>query len=544
MKYQLQFSLILFLLVSLFAYGQHEHDDEEGVFAYANNTSGARATYLLKKQDYKYKVAKGVLDDLILAKGDRRQKAPRFEMSNSTRKVAFANLNAGLIGLEEKGYDVCMSFGKDSLNALAALLSHELIHYYDKHDWEGRQKKELETQADYLGGFLAFTAGYNTLGIMPQFLKKTYDAYSFPTEMRGYPSLEERQDYANRSLEKLRKLIGVFETANYMALLEDFEHAQLYYEYILQEEFQSREIYNNLGVLATLRGIKLFQNDELKFAYPVELDAVSRLKFGTRAPGAGEAREALFRNAISYFDQAKDLDPDYATAWLNLSCAHALLEEYFDAEYFVRKALSLSTEQNNSKVLGDVYAMMGIIAGLQGKDEEASRQFEKGMELNNPIAKINFEILNGTHESVPTRQGLPNNQEKIEDINLNLVVNKLIMGSFEADEQIELDRKTYFVQQNHEASKILINFLPYGKDPVYNIFHVTEPHYSGQTLRGIAIGSSKDQVLESYGAPSKTIQSTEGQFMVYRNKNIAFEVDSSDQVVSWCVLRIELKKPN
>lgn len=38
------------------------------------------------------------------------------------------------IGLEEKAYDICISFGADSLNALAALLGHELVHYFEKHD--------------------------------------------------------------------------------------------------------------------------------------------------------------------------------------------------------------------------------------------------------------------------------------------------------------------------------------------------------------------------------------------------------------------------
>ena len=40
-----------------------------------------------------------------------------------------------LVQLDEEAYDLCTSLGADSLNALAALLGHELAHHYRNHDW-------------------------------------------------------------------------------------------------------------------------------------------------------------------------------------------------------------------------------------------------------------------------------------------------------------------------------------------------------------------------------------------------------------------------
>ena len=78
-------------------------------------------------------------------------------------------------------HDLCRAQGPDSLAALAALLGHELAHYYEDHGWIGdfgngfadlevaqslkRQKRspekvvEIETQADYFGGFYGYVAG-------------------------------------------------------------------------------------------------------------------------------------------------------------------------------------------------------------------------------------------------------------------------------------------------------------------------------------------------------------------------------------------------
>jgi len=154
-----------------------QSNDEER-FNYANHKKGKFETLLIKKHSHKYQVTHKVLMNLIKAKGDRRMPIPTLRISNSERYVAYAKPKDAIICLEEKAYDICTGFGKDSLNAIAALLAHELTHYYEKHNWTSHfiqdhkdlplseklkgfdEKIKQETQADYLGGFLAYTAGY------------------------------------------------------------------------------------------------------------------------------------------------------------------------------------------------------------------------------------------------------------------------------------------------------------------------------------------------------------------------------------------------
>ena len=110
--------------------------------------------------------------------------------------------------------DLFASLGPDSLGAMAWLLGHELAHYYKDHHWSGdfgngladlpvgrtlkalsnQQKKrvEIETEADYFGGFSGYVAGYNTFGIMPRALERLYTAYELDAELPGYPSLSDR----------------------------------------------------------------------------------------------------------------------------------------------------------------------------------------------------------------------------------------------------------------------------------------------------------------------------------------------------------------
>jgi len=312
--------------------------------AFANETAE-----ILTTDNYKYQIAKRIFDDLIEAKGDKRMQVPDFIMSKKKRYVAWMDNKRSQIGFEELAYDVCISFEEDSLNALAALIGHEITHYYEKHAWgndfataftdlnvSGTVKSNAksldmkttnETEADYLGGFLAYSAGYQTFGVMPRLLVDVYTEYGLPDEIAGYPSLDDRSKLAVESEMKLEELIHVFDAANYMIVLQQHETVNEYYSYILKE-FQSREIYNNAGVNAVLAAMQLFdRNDEqLKYAYPIQLDNETRMnKPKVRGEIYGfaereEKRNKLLEQARYYFKQAYALDTDYATALINIAC--------------------------------------------------------------------------------------------------------------------------------------------------------------------------------------------------------------------------------
>ncbi|HRF37556.1 MAG TPA: hypothetical protein PK198_02115, partial [Saprospiraceae bacterium] len=116
--------------------------------------------------------------------------------------------------------------------------------------------------ADYMGGVLAFSAGYDVYGVMPRLLEQIYRSYGLPDTLKGYPSLPERVAVSQDAMRRLLDLQTVFETARYLSILENYESAAQYHRYILQD-FQSREIYNNAGVNLALAALPYFSTAEL-----------------------------------------------------------------------------------------------------------------------------------------------------------------------------------------------------------------------------------------------------------------------------------------
>jgi len=112
---------------------------------------------------------------LVNSRGDFRYPIPALYLREEEAYVASINYNNLAITIEKKAYDVCQKFGDIGI---AFLLAHELTHYYEKHAWKSDFVYELgdleiaknlketndqimnETQADYLGGFLAYSAGF------------------------------------------------------------------------------------------------------------------------------------------------------------------------------------------------------------------------------------------------------------------------------------------------------------------------------------------------------------------------------------------------
>lgn len=132
----------LFLILPVFA--SFSVNAQEFAFA----PDGANSPGIERVTGYKLSVAQKVFDDLLRARGDFRLQKPTLIVNRKEGDVASFIPDKVQIILDEKAYDVCVSFGKDSLNALAALLAHELIHYYENHDWNrhfARENENLET---------------------------------------------------------------------------------------------------------------------------------------------------------------------------------------------------------------------------------------------------------------------------------------------------------------------------------------------------------------------------------------------------------------
>lgn len=516
------------------------------------------------ENSYKTKIVKDVFNRLKMAKGDFRSRRPylRFVETNDNGPAS-AYAKIGLIIMEEKAYDICQEFGKDSLNALAVFLAHELIHCYEKHDWEAHfasqfkdgmdlhkitdNEKEDEVQADYLGGFLAYQAGFKTFGIMPDFLDKVYTAYGLRDEnMENYPPKAERRAMSEKSAEKLKELTSIFEAGNFLTAIGDYQGGLDYYLMVL-EDFQSREVYNNAGVVSVLSALDDFSDEELKnLDFPIELDMKTRA--GTRDFNKEEREEKLLK-AIDLFAKARQLDAFYPPAYLNEGCARAILGiaqkdfsdlEWEDAKGLARRAIRLAkNDAGFSSTPVDAKVLLGILKVLEGKEKEGDALFKEALSENpeNIFAKNNL----ARSSDLGTKKTIEDN-EVIDD----LLFKDIKLGKTDIKDTIRFDHENLvrLAVKRSPNSLILANVASRGiggqKVNSITLFHLTDPSYSGLSGKGVKIGDSISTVLEKYGQPDASISLGSGVFLRYllpEKRGLVFQIDGDNKVRRWGIFK-------
>ena len=515
--------------------------------------------------------AQRIFDELVEARGDRSLPKPALLWTVEPSRGAFFAPGTNQITLEERAYDVCTSFGDRADDALAFILSHELVHYYKQHGWEAsfgnkfrdtevgrevnenlRDIKQQETESDLLGGFLSYTAGYNTVGIAADFLPRLYDKY--PKWCRKdcdlYPSLEERVLIARTTERELRLFIQMFETANLLVAVEHYDDALEYYQYILSK-YKSRELVNNVGVVACMRAMKEFDKDRLQYLYPLELDAEARLRLGSKGIDEEDPkkvfRDSLLRAAIGHFQEAMELDKDYHTARLNLASAYALLalseagvnpdeeELNYDFAYaYAKQTMRRADKESDAKLRADAQVLMGIVAAYTGEGDPGALFREA--EEKSTLALPNLRILEKSPPAGINRKPKGLTPEQIEELS---------MAKFQADYDTLLivpgtryNRKwAYNVKTAKlKASRILIDYV---NDWQYAFFHLTDPGYTGETRQGIRLGSTREEILARYLDPDREIQLPNGHMLVYGADQIIFMLDADQKLKQWVVYKIQ-----
>ena len=299
---------------------------------------------------------KTVFGQLVTAYGSAKS-APELAFMKANPKPETPAFYANkTIKVDLQFYKLCQSFGKDSLNALSIVISHELAHYYYEHDFcsdfayairnksvpfssglkliNKNQKIIYETQADDKGLFYAAIAGYHPFEIQPKLLDAIYQFYQLKEVNVGYPTKAERKAIAQNALAKSQKLYGVFRNAAKAKEKKEYDQSLSLFEEV-NRDFPSRENYNNIGVIKTLQALnfKVLAKEEFvypkRFLYPLEIDNTSRLnKEGTRSSDEQDQEKmtALLKSAQKDFEKAVSLDSNYSVAYINLACVFDLLD--------------------------------------------------------------------------------------------------------------------------------------------------------------------------------------------------------------------------
>lgn len=304
------------------------------------------------------KQIQAVFNQLVTAYGSARTQPELIVFQSSDRQILPAKYEPSpkpKIQVDASLVSIFRVFGKDSLNALAVVLSHELAHYYSDHTFcsdyafavkdqskslsdalkslSTQEKISKETEADQKGFFYAAAAGFSPFGVQSQVLDEIYSAYGMSDTNSDYPSKQERISIALTAEDKAKSLYSTFQSGlkwmdekNYEKAIEAFEEANSYIPF--------RENYNNMGVARALMALELKDPDYVekefpeRFLYPLEVDNQSRLKKelvrGTDYDKE-EQIELHLKNAKINFEEAIRLDPGYTKSYINLACVFDLL---------------------------------------------------------------------------------------------------------------------------------------------------------------------------------------------------------------------------
>lgn len=360
---------------------------------------------------------------------------------NSDLIAGYFTSPSPIIKLDLKVIEICRSFGKDSTNALAVILSHELAHFYRRHDWCGEfafavrgttlsqnlknasttNRSAFESQADVDGLLNACLSGYHPFGVYPKLLAKVYDVYKRPDKIPNYPTKQERIEAAKAAEQQAAEGYAVFVTANTWLQLGNYEVATQHYDWLLKK-FTSREIFNNAGIAQLLQALSLKGRHEVPFIYPVELDSKSRLFNLTTRSGFEDNDykiKVLLKAAQRDFEEAIRKDPTYTPAYVHLACVYSLLENQeaaigkinelqgiqpLSAEALTMRGVAYFYNEQNTKALRDL--------------DEANKLQAKGAMYNLTLARKGLAFVQNASEIVEWLESNNNSSEVLLKENL------------------------------------------------------------------------------------------------------------------------------
>jgi len=293
---------------------------------------------------------KKVYDDIFNTMNDGKVIRPKLVLSDKPTEVATYDPKTEsepLIILGVNFIKLIRNFGKDSSNALAHVLGHELAHVilrqndlissigsgYASENYNKEVKKYknvlkdsiFERQADEFAALYAHMAGYKTTGIGEILLDSIYKRFNLTdSKLSRYPKLFERKAIVKHTDKKMSVLKIFFDASILCALSENYEMSEALNRAIITENFPSREIHNNLGVTSLIKGISLLDTLDFPYQFPISIDISTRLNT-TQERAIDEDAMTFLKQSLQHFDNAIKCSETYEIAWLNIAIVHFIL---------------------------------------------------------------------------------------------------------------------------------------------------------------------------------------------------------------------------
>lgn len=310
------------------------------------------------------------------------------------------------IDMQESLYDLCANkFGTRQQDALAMLLGHELVHLYVNHQWISqfgkpqRFAKEpasnspnaaAEKQADYLGAFYAYLAGYQPYAVCEDVIKAVYEHYRLPDRLPGYPSKQERIAAVRSGFGEALELINAYRAGLILTATGNYLQAEKAFLYII-EKIESlgmrgaKEAYNAAAAALLWHIIAGTSPREMPYYLPVESDVRLR-RLRDREKTADDWRAVLSR-CTKYLDKALSIDKNYQPALLNWMAVR-LLDNNPEAVIGKIKETKFQVEPTPE------WLTMSAIAYAQaGYNTQARILFEQVMKTGVWYGKSNYDIF-------------------------------------------------------------------------------------------------------------------------------------------------------
>ena len=478
-----------------------------------------------------------VYERLKIAIGDRERAWPALEIRPGASSVLAYNKRKNIIYVDEQALQICESFGAQQADAFAFLLAHEMTHFYQNHDWQeaGFASSFLtnkhsynahiidEKEADLFGAFVTHLAGYRSIKLIPTIFDKIYVAYNLQQELQDYPPLAQRKATANEVCEKVKELIQIFETANYLNAIGAYTDAATAYGYVLQF-VKYKELYNNAGASLVAAAALQPNYGQLPFRYPIELDLEIPLREGTDADKAN-----LLSQAILYLSSAAKMDPSHYATFINLACAYSLANQLAETAALLTR---LEGMVQTSKQQAEVVLLKGILKTQQQAKEEAFRLFQQASDLSREegivqLAKFNSQLLTSAF-SVPNAIRRTNlSTENIGGIDLTYE-NDFPFKVFTLKDQFSYEEKQ--LQLYNSPSALLVHLVTSTK----KIALLTTAKRGAVTQKGIGVGRSLAQIKQVYATyDSKILNHSRGYYLVYPQLKLIFNLNDRNEVMAW-----------
>ena len=331
---------------------------------------------------------------------------PALVLSNNTREIALFSPSSNQIAVGQDFIELARSFGKDSMNVIAQIMSHELAHVlleqstiiknigsgYASKEFNKRLKKThatlrdslYERQADEYSFFYAQIAGYRTADLAPRILDSIYKQWNLKNRLNRYPTLAERKLIATTASKKMKILKELFDVAVVSNLSGNYNLAIDLFKFILEEDFDSREIHNNLGTAYLLKAINSLDTLEYPYIFPVQIDLNTELDSHR---GIGQSAEQDVKKALEQFKFACEGKEKYPIAMLNRAICEWLLEdEEFEISMMRISKLKDDLIRQNGRILE-------AIALYHKDDKNSCKSILKELKSKNSLADLNYNIL-------------------------------------------------------------------------------------------------------------------------------------------------------